>query len=327
MKRKRGLGIALACLLALSVVSCGKEDNSRGSDAARGSQSGSEASGAEDQEQGGGDSSVWKEPAKDEPALDWSAVPTAPKEDFNLTQTSIGPKDNAVKGWAIKEYEGEGGVVKIADSYDGKPVIMIERGAFEEKDVTDVCFETEGFVYVQSGAFQDCTSLNSVVIKGNEKSEIRNHVFQGCTNLTSIVLSEDITRFYDNPFKDTLWYANKVQENPLLIVNNVALDGSQCTGDIRIPEGVTTIAQSAFSENENVTSVTLPDSTRRIEAAAFSFCTSLTRVNLPDDVEDIAEGSYTNPFGGCEKVVVTYKGKEYTSEEIGKLISLINSRE
>lgn len=320
MKRKKGLGIALACLLALSVVSCGKEDSSRGSDAARGSESGSGVNGAE--EQGGEDESAWKEPVKEEPALDWSAVPTAPKEDFNLVHGSV----SGEKGWTIYEYLGEGGAVKIADSYDGKPVIMIDTEAFTGTDVTDVYFETEGFVYVQR-AFRDCTSLNSVVIKGNEKSEIRSRAFEGCTNLTSVVLSEEITTFYDNPFKDTPWYANKVKENPLLIVNNVVLDGSQCTGDVRIPEGVTTIAQFAFSENENITSVTLPDSVRRIDAAAFSLCTSLTRVNVPDDVEVIAETGYTNPFGACEKVIVTYKGKEYTYEEIGKLISLIRSQE
>lgn len=327
MKRKKGLGIALACLLALSVVSCGEEGSSRESDAARGSQSGSGADGAEDQEQGGEDVSAWKDPTKDEPALDWSEVPTAPKEDFSLSHTTIGPKDNAVKGWEIHGYLGEGGAVKIADSYDGEPVILIDKRAFTGTNVTDVYFETEGFVYVQSWAFQDCTSLNSVVIKGNEESEIRSYAFKGCTNLTSVVLSEEITKITGNPFKDTPWYVNKAQETPLLIVNNVVLDGKQCTGDVRIPEGVTKIEESAFSENENITSITLPDSIRRIEAGAFSLCPSLTRVNLPDGLEVIPGGVYGNPFGGSEKVVVTYKGKEYTYEEIEELITLIQSQE
>ncbi|MCM1100958.1 MAG: hypothetical protein NC398_06195 [Acetatifactor muris] len=105
MKNRRNLGIALACPLALSLTACGNTDTRQRSDAAR------------------------KEPKKDEPALDWSAVETAPEEDFYFSDVSIGPAANAVKGVKVKEYPGEGGVVKVPNSYRDMPVIMIERDA------------------------------------------------------------------------------------------------------------------------------------------------------------------------------------------------------
>lgn len=321
MKSKRSLSIALACLLALSMAACGNDGVQQGSDTAQGTESGSAAGSAEDrgQSEAKRDEPAQKEPKKDEPTIDWSTVPTAPEEDFFFSSASIGPSGSAVKGVKIKEYLGEGGVVKIPDSYQGLPVILIEKEAFKETNVTDVCFETEGFVYIQPWAFQDCTSLNSVVIRGDERTEIRDWVFKGCTSLTSVVLSEEITDFGTQSFEDTPWLANKKQEDPLVIVNNTVLDGKLCTGDVVIPDGVVRIAPSAFNGNENITSVTLPDSIWRIETYAFARCTSLTSINIPDNTASIG-GAMT--YAGSEKVVLTYQGKKYNYEKLKDLEAL-----
>lgn len=317
MRRKRSLGIALACLLALSVAACGNDGGSQGSDTAKGKEN-SSSTGAEEN---GGQSETYEPAKKDEPTLDWSAVSTAPEEDFFFTTKTL----NGVKGMVIKEYQGEGGVVKIPASYQDLPVILIDQNAFKGTNVTDVYFETESFVYIQPWAFEDCTSLNSIVIRGNEESQIRDSAFKGCTGLTSIVLSEGITHFGESssPFKDTPWLENKKQENPLVIVNNTVLDGKSCTGDVVVPDGVIRIAPGAFSGNENITSVTLPDSIWRIETHAFARCTSLTSVNIPDDT--VSMGGAMS-YAGSEKVVLTYQGKKYTYEELQELDELFYNK-
>lgn len=317
----KSMSIALACLLALPMAACGSDGTQQGSGTAQGTESGSADGEAENrgQSEEKRDEPAQKEPKKDEPALDWSAVPTAPEEDFVFNSASIGPSGNAVKGVEIKKYQGEGGAVKIPDSYRGQPVILISKNAFKESNVTDVYFETEGFVYIQPRAFIDCTSLNSVVIKGNEKTEIRDWAFEGCSSLSSVVLSEEITNFGIQPFEDTPWLAGKKQEDPLVIVNNTVLDGELCTGDVVIPDGVVRIAPRAFSENENITSVTLPDSIWRIEPQAFTRCTSLTSINIPDNTESIGGAE---AYIGSEKVVLTYKGKKYTYEKLKELEAL-----
>lgn len=320
MKNRRNLGIIPACLLALSLTACGNADTRQGSDAAQGAGSGSAIEMSEASESSQGDAAR-KEPKKDEPALDWSAVETAPEEDFYFTDVSIGPEANAVKGVKVKEYLGEGGVVKVPNSYRDLPVIMIERDAFKESGVTDLYFETEGFVYVKEWAFRDCTTLNSVVIKGNEKTEIREKAFEGCTSLTSVVMSEEITDFDSRVFEDTLWLANRQQEDPLVIINNTVVDGTMCTGDVVIPDGVVRIAPDAFNGNADITSVTLPDSIRRIEWQAFALCTSLTDVNIPDNAESIADA-----FKGSENVVLTWKGKKYGHDKLKELEGLIREQ-
>ncbi len=311
MKGKRILSIVLACLLSVSVAACGGKN---GKDEAKGvSQGGQDAS-----QEGGGDEreesdtpSVW-EPEKEEPALDWSAVEFAPEEDFYF----YGKKVSGSTGVVIVEYLGEGGVVKIPSTLGGEPVIMIDKNVFSESGVTDVYFEAEEFVYIEPYAFAECTTLNSVVIKGNEKTEIRDHAFADCSNLTSVVLSEEIAEIWEAVFWGTPWLENKKQEAPLVIVNRTVIDATLCTGDLVIPDGIIKIARYAAWENENITSLTVPDSVQRIEVAAFGKCTKLTRVSLPDGIHTMG-GVYG--FAGDEDIVITHMGIEYTYEQLEEL--------
>ena len=67
-------------------------------------------------------------------------------------------------------------------------------------------------------------------------------------------------------------------------------------GDVVIPEGVTAIGYSAFSNRTGLTSVTIPDSVKEIGHFAFSNCTGLTSVTIPDGVKEIGGSA----FKGCE---------------------------
>ena len=67
-------------------------------------------------------------------------------------------------------------------------------------------------------------------------------------------------------------------------------------GKVEIPEGVTTIGNSAFSRCTALTSVEIPDSVTTIGNSAFSGCEALTSVKIPASVTTI--GSYA--FSGCE---------------------------
>lgn len=310
--KKRVLSILLACLLALTAAACGSnapDAKQEGQDAAQGTES---APSDETEE-----SSVPPvEPKKDEPALDWSAVEPAPEEEFDF----YGTKVSGNKGVAITEYLGEGGVVKIPSTLGGEPVIMIEDDVFNESGVTDIYFETEGMICIAPFAFAGCTTLSSVVIKGNEDTEIRDHAFTDCTNLTSIVFSEEINEFGGAAFLGTPWLENKKQETPLVIINNVVIDATLCTGDLVIPDGIIKIAGYAAEANENITSLTVSDSVQRIERGAFVNCTNLTRVSLPDGIHTIS-GQYG--FAGSESIVITHRGVEYTYEQLQELDNLI----
>ena len=65
-----------------------------------------------------------------------------------------------------------------------------------------------------------------------------------------------------------------------------------------IPDSVTYIGGSAFSDCDSLTSVTIPDSVISIGYSAFSNCDSLTNVTIPDSVISIGSGA----FSGCRSL-------------------------
>ena len=76
---------------------------------------------------------------------------------------------------------------------------------------------------------------------------------------------------------------------------------SDYSGDVVIPDSVTFngttyrvtyIAQSAFNECIDLTSVTIPESVTGIGVEAFHYCTSLTSVTIPNSVTSIGAGAF-----------------------------------
>ena len=63
-------------------------------------------------------------------------------------------------------------------------------------------------------------------------------------------------------------------------------------GDVTVPDGVTSIGQSAFEWCHSLTSITLPDSVTSIGECAFSYCSSLTSITLPDGLTSIGKSTF-----------------------------------
>lgn len=74
------------------------------------------------------------------------------------------------------------------------------------------------------------------------------------------------------------------------------IDGSTCSGDIIIPDSVTSIGEMAFSSCKGLTSIEIPDSITSIGYCAFSHCLGLTSITIPNSVTSI--GMFA--FWSCE---------------------------
>ena len=83
----------------------------------------------------------------------------------------------------------------------------------------------------------------------------------------------------------------------------VTLDGTTITdystsstygGDLRIPEGITIIYQSAFQSCSSLTSIVVPNSVIAIGNYAFRYCTQLTSVTIGTGVQQIGKGVVTS---------------------------------
>ena len=99
-------------------------------------------------------------------------------------------------------------------------------------------------------------------------------------------------------------------------------------GHVKIPKGVTSIGESAFSWCESLTSVTIPRSVTSIGEQAFEDCESLASVTIPEGVTSIGKGAFSGTylrsvaiprsvrkigdeaFQYCGGLVIYYAGKE-----------------
>lgn len=123
--------------------------------------------------------------------------------------------------------------------------------------------------YIGAWTFRECISLKEIVIP-NRVTSIPEGVFNDCESLTNITIPNSVTNIGEGVFYNTPWLEAKRAENPLVIVSSILIDGKTCSGNIEIPDGVTSIVKAAFSNCGNLTSVTIPSSVTSIGTYAFS---------------------------------------------------------
>jgi len=192
-------------------------------------------------------------------------------------------------------------------------VKKIGIAAFHHSKMTSVEIP-DSVEVISEGAFSDCTKLTSLTIPGSVKKidpiafygcsvlesvtieegveSIGIQAFTSCTNLAEIIIPATVKEIGSQAFANTKWLQLKREENPLVIVNGTLIDGKKCTGDIVIPDGVTSISDSAF-ESSSITSVKFPSTLENIDDFAFAFCSKLTSVTIPEGVSDISYGAFS----------------------------------
>lgn len=151
---------------------------------------------------------------------------------------------------------------------------------------------------IRDYAFQNCYNLTDINL-GNNVETIGKGAFSNCFNLENITIPNSVENIGSGAFAGTPWLRIKQQENPLVIINQILIDGTTYSGaNIVIPDNVVSIGSGAFYECSNITSVTIPDSVTKIGDDAFRQCTSLTGITIPNGVASIGESA----FEGCKSL-------------------------
>ena len=162
----------------------------------------------------------------------------------------------------------------------------------------------EGLTSIGNGAFMNCNAFTSIVIPSSVTS-IGVSAFAQCSNVTSVVVEQE------NSTYDSRENCNAIIEKS----TNKLIAG--CKNTV-IPEGVTTIGETAFYSTK-LTSITIPSSVTSIGHGAFSGCSGLTSVTVcnPTPVS-IDEETFTNRANavlfvpaGCKE---TYQAADYWKE-------------
>ncbi|MBQ2778911.1 MAG: leucine-rich repeat domain-containing protein, partial [Bacteroidaceae bacterium] len=141
----------------------------------------------------------------------------------------------------------------------------------------------EGVTSIGESAFGGCDGLTSIEIPSSVTSIVES-AFGDCTGLTSIVVDEG------NSVYDSRSNCNAIIET----ASNTLIAG--CKNTI-IPEGVTSIGESAFYYCTGLTSIEIPEGVTSIGNSAFSSCYGLTSIEIPSSVTSIGNYAFINCTG------------------------------
>lgn len=206
-----------------------------------------------------------------------------------------------------------------------KEIRVIEDEAFADcNNLTSVTFypnDNKPVWEIKGNAFRNCVSLKSITIPAYVH-KIENTVFEGCTSLESIVVEEGNSTYDSrdncNAVIETATNTLKIGLSSTIIPNTVTtIGGGAFEGttlkSIVIPEGVTLIDNSAFSDCKSLETVSLPNSLERIYPLAFQN-SNISSISIPAGVKDIGE----NAFYGCENlstITVSNGNAKYDSRD------------
>lgn len=158
--------------------------------------------------------------------------------------------------------------------------VVYHRGYFYKGDMvipSSVTHEDVNYsvTAISPNAFRGSSELTSVTIPSSVTS-IGDGLFNGCTSLSSIIIEEGNSKY------DSRDNCNAIIET----ASNTLLFGC---GISTIPNSVTNIGNSAFSECTALTSLNIPDNVTTIGEKAFYGCSGLTSITIGNGVTTIGK--------------------------------------
>lgn len=227
---KKILAIILAALLALCVISCGKEDTTSLGD-------------AED---------------------DIVGVGALTYEDFEYGVNEDG--DYEIIGFT---YSGaETTTVEVPSEIEGRPVTGIGADAFKAATSITAITIPDSIEYIGDFAFYGCNGLTTVTLP-DSVTTIGIGAFWGCDELTSITLSKNVTAIGDYAFWNCAKLSAITLPDKLETIGEGAFWSCDSLEKISVPASVTSIGRAAFMYCYALTEATINSATVEIGDKAF----------------------------------------------------------
>lgn len=172
------------------------------------------------------------------------------------------------------------GELVIPNEYKGQAVTEIaEYGFVYCENITSIRI-SEGIRNVGGAAFAGCFSLKEIYIpKTVQNVDYGLFGFQGCPALTDVNIAEDHELYcsidgvvFSKDKTSLVFYPNKPEEH------------------YTIPDFVTTLTEYAFSNCDNLISITVSNNITEIGDCVFDSCPNLEIINIPASVSNIDAG-------------------------------------
>lgn len=188
----------------------------------------------------------------------------------------------------ILSYEGEGEKVEIPKQIDGMDIIGIAYRAFyENTDITEIVMP-DTVIAIEASAFEGCSNLAFVDFSSSLES-IDNHAFAKCTSLMDVELPKSCTYVGDSAFS---FAGHAVFAGSGAEYGNRCFEG--CSFDqISFSKGADLSGYGIFMDS-NVRDVKFPEDLTNLGESAFTNCKNIKKIELPDTVTELGEGVFSN---------------------------------
>ena len=145
----------------------------------------------------------------------------------------------------IKKYIGDEKIIEIPSDINGKKVISIGKGCFEENDYIEKVVIPEGVEIIDKNAFKECVSLDEVIIP-NSCTEINTSAFMNCKSLRKINLPDNLTILKSKVFCNCKSLQDLKLPKCLVKIDNEALKYCENLNDLDLPSSVTYLGRECF---------------------------------------------------------------------------------
>ena len=196
----------------------------------------------------------------------------------------------------IEKYNGSETNVYIPDKIDGLTVYRIESDAFQNNFTLESIRFPSSLKEIGGCSFKNCTSLSSVTFPyGLEKIEIE--AFSYCASLTEISLPDTVKVFDGYVFQHCLSLKSAKLAGSFSEMNSTFAYYTSLE-NVTIPDSVKIISGSCFRACKDIKEIRLPEGLKMIKETAFWECDGLVTVYIPKNivVDDAA-------FLGCHDTV------------------------
>ncbi len=158
---------------------------------------------------------------------------------------------------------------------------------------------------IGEGAFNGCKNITELTIPEGVTS-IGNSAFYGCSSLVSIDLPDSVANIGNNAFSDCSGIREK--ENGVIYVGKWVVGFDNSAADVILRSDTLGIADKAFDDTDNLTSIVLPDGIQSIGNEAFYHCGGLSKITIPDSVRYIGNNAIPIYLSDTSLQAVYYSG-------------------
>ena len=185
--------------------------------------------------------------------------------------------------------------IDIPSEIDGKPVTMIEKGAFQYcKNIKKVNI-ADSVEKIGDYAFVGCTGITGTLAIPNSVREIGYYGFYGCTGITgTLVIPDSVETIGYSAFEGCTGVTELKIGNSVKKINSSSFEGCTDITEITIPDSVQTIGNQAFSGLYSLKTLNLGNGVKSIGENAFQDAMALKELNIPESVENINSNAFLN---------------------------------